>query len=87
MPPATPAYAAARPHPTISATTPMKIAPAKPAKVPIHVTAPDVPAGTTFPVVMSLGEWLASVPISVAQVSAVAAAMAPAPSGNQIHDG
>jgi hypothetical protein len=36
---------------------------------------------------MSLGEWSASVPISVAHVSAAEAAIAPAANGNQTGDG
>src|SRR5690606_12748204 len=51
------------------------------------VTPPDVPAGTLRPVVMSLGVARLSSPISVAQVSAVAAAIAPANAGKSARSG
>lgn len=65
----------------------MHIAPANPANEPAHDTPPDVPVGTSRPVVMSRGGCAASVPISVAQVSAVDAAIAPAAGGSQAADG
>ena len=47
--------------------------------VPISVTPPEVPGGTFLPDVIEIGSPPNSVPISVAQVSAVDAANAPIP--------
>ena len=53
-------------------------APAIPPVVPRSDTPPSVPVGTGFPVVINRGGVLECLPISVAHVSAVAAANAPA---------
>jgi len=55
----------------------MVTAPDIEAIVPHKVTPPDVPTGTTFPVVMRQGERGLKTPSSVAQVSALTAAMLP----------
>src|SRR5207237_7433573 len=65
------------PHPASIAPAAAETAPASDAMLPGSETAPDVPVGTLFPDVMSRGLAAASVPISVAQVSAAAAASAP----------
>src|SRR6266566_9800990 len=56
----------------------IKAAPAIPPTVPTSVIPPSVPAGTGLPVVISRGGLREYRPISVAHVSAVAAASAPA---------
>jgi hypothetical protein len=53
----------------------MRIAPATVASVPAPLTAPDVPAGTRWRVRTDHGTPPKARPISVAQVSAVVAAM------------
>src|SRR5713226_203746 len=60
------------------ASSAIPAAPTHPASVPRQVTAPDWPRATIWPVVRSLGGEAASKPISVAHVSAVDAAIAPA---------
>src|SRR5690242_19203730 len=81
--PATPA-AATTSHgagPSAAASVAIITAPAMPPAVPRVVIPPDVPAGTGAPVVRSRGGMGENAPISVAQVSAVAAARAPANAG------
>ena len=56
----------------------MTAAPATEAARPAGVTAPDDPAGRGAPVTIERGCWREREPISVAQVSAAAAATAPA---------
>ncbi len=56
----------------------MKAAPAAEAARPAGVTAPEEPAGRGTQVTIERGCWREREPISVAQVSAAAAAMAPA---------
>ncbi len=56
----------------------MKPAPATDAMIPVTVTPPEVPRGTTFIERMLRGIERESVPISVAHVSAVEAASAAA---------
>ncbi len=56
----------------------MKTDPASAEREPISVTPPDVPASTVFQEVIRRGFMGLSEPSSVAQVSAVTAAMAPA---------
>jgi len=62
-------------------------APARPPALPSNVIAPDRPDGTTFQVVINRGGLGLSNPISVAQVSAVEAAIAPAYADNAADDG
>jgi hypothetical protein len=57
----------------------MNPAPTSAATVPGRLTPPDVPVGTGRPVMIDRGGRRARVPTSVAQVSEVAAASAPAP--------
>jgi hypothetical protein len=65
-------------HPSNTAVMLMKKAPAADARRPISVTPPEVPGGTTFIERMLRGIARESAPISVAHVSAVDAANAPA---------
>lgn len=62
---------------TRQAAIDMVTAPANEASRPRGVTAPDVPGGTGRKVVMCTGQKVLRDPISVAQVSAVAAARQP----------
>ena len=62
---------------------PIKPAPLKIAKYPKRLTAPEVPRGTRSPVVIKRGRRRERIPISVAQVSAVATAIAPTNPANQ----
>jgi hypothetical protein len=55
--------------------------------VPSKVTPPDVPGGTRCPDVIVRGADGDSVPISVAQVSAVEADIEPAATGSHIGEG
>src|SRR5947209_7641124 len=77
MPTSEPAstYASRRP---IGATSPIQSAPPISAAVPAGVIPPDMPVENGRKVTMDRGVCRASVPISVAHVSAVAAAYAPA---------
>jgi hypothetical protein len=61
----------------------MNNAPATAAALPAPVIAPDVPASAGRPVVIMRGGALLSTPISVAHVSAVAAASAPVQAENR----
>ncbi|MNC66253.1 hypothetical protein D3C75_1166360 [compost metagenome] len=56
---------------------PITAPPAAAASVPGSDTPPEVPAGKTLPVRTERGGFLASVPISVAQVSDVTVAITP----------
>lgn len=62
-------------------------APASAEMVPSKVTPPDVPGGTRCPDVIVRGADGDSVPISVAQVSAVEADIEPAATGSHIGEG
>src|SRR4051812_24642836 len=69
------------------ASAAMNIAPATAARLPTTVKPPEVPGGTRFPERIDTGSRATSVPTSVAQVSAVDAAIAPAPSASQSGEG
>src|SRR5581483_253631 len=84
MPPTIAATAACAGHPSAIAAAPTNTAPATAAKVPGTVTPPDIPAVTGRQVIIDRGSALALVPISVAQVSDVDAASAPAPTACQM---
>lgn len=65
---------------SLSGKSPLKVkipAPMRKPEVPRAVTPPDVPTGTFSNVIMSLGLLREKMPISVPQVSAVAAANDP----------
>jgi hypothetical protein len=84
--PATPATATTAPSlspcgPTIQVKPPMTAAPSTPPAVPKKVIPPLAPVATEAPVVMRRGGAEERVPISVAHVSAAAAASAPANAG------
>jgi hypothetical protein len=66
-------------HRASAAPAAMNSAPPRLAIVPIRLTPPEVPAGTGWPETIERGLRPASVPISVAQVSAADAASAPIP--------
>src|SRR5688500_10168439 len=66
-------------NPATHTTVPKKSAPATEAARPATETAPDVPIGTERHPTTLFGMPPTAVPISVAQVSAVAAARAPRP--------
>src|SRR3954469_3412609 len=68
-------------------STAMNTAPASAARLPSAVRPPDVPAGTPLNERIETGPVLESVPTSVAHVSAVEAAIAPAPSASHSGDG
>src|SRR5687768_2451272 len=86
IPPATAPATAPSGHPLIHASNATNAAPASPPALPSNVTPPDVPVGSGRPVVIDRGELSARVPISVAHVSAAAAARAPAPTTVQAAD-
>src|SRR5258708_39649867 len=67
--------------PSVVASVAISSPPPTPPAVPSTVIPPDVPAGPGAPVVPSRGATGENAPISVAQVSAVAAARAPANAG------
>src|SRR5690606_40794979 len=70
-----------------AAATPMRAPPRNETRVPRVEMAPDVPTGAGRPLVIRRGgRWL-SVPNSVAQVSALAVAVAPRKKGNQAEEG
>ena len=56
---------------------PRELAPKADAAIPSSVTAPEVPGATGLPLVIKRGDDVLSTPSSVAQVSAVAVAIAP----------
>src|SRR3989475_467292 len=68
-----------------SASRAIITAPAAPPSEPKTVIPPDVPRGTCRPLVMSRGAKGEKAPISVAQVSAAAAASAPAAIGHALN--
>lgn len=70
-------------HAMIQAPAATNNAPLTPPSVPANVTPPDVPGRTRFHVMIETGSRLLNVPISVAQVSALAAARDPAAAANQ----
>ena len=87
MPPSSTAIAACAFQCINHAASAMKSAPETIATSPMALTPPDVPVGTTRPVVIKRGGDFESIPISVPQVSAAEAASAPAPATSQSDDG
>src|SRR5688500_6673845 len=71
-------------HPIISMVAAMAAAPATPPSVPAAVMAPDVPGAASLPLRIERGRPPSEMPVSVDQVSAAAAAIAPAPAASQV---
>ena len=87
IPPTMAVHIAAAGHDSRNAITAMNTAPISPAPSPRVVIPPDVPAGTVFHVTIERGAAADDIPASVAHVSAVAAAIAPAPATFQMAAG